>query len=151
MTSPHCRLVLRATDVATSKAGPDAGAPAEDRISAIIDGLADWRGVTLARVRALIHEADPEIVEEVKWVKPSNPAGVPTWTHDGIVCTGEVYKANVKLTFFHGAALDDPAGLFTSSLGGGTRRAIDLGEGADLDEGALLSLVRRAALNVGPR
>jgi hypothetical protein len=83
-------------------------------------------------------------VEEIKWVKPSNPAGVPTWCHDGIICTGEVYKANVKLTFFSGAALDDPAGLFSSSLGGGTRRAIDLHEDSDLDEDALRALVRAA-------
>ena len=118
--------------------------PAEARITAVIAGLDDWRGATLARVRDLVHEADPDIVEEVKWVKPSNPAGVPTWTHDGIICTGEVYKTNVKLTFFSGAALDDPTGLFTSSLGGGTRRAIDLGEHADLDAEAFRALVRAA-------
>ena len=120
------------------------------RISEIIDDLGDWRGTTLARVRQLIHEADPHVLEEVKWVKPSNPAGVPTWTHDGIICTGEVYNANVKLTFFNGAALDDPGGLFTSSLGGNTRRAIDLGEGADLDARAFKALVRAAVdLNSG--
>ena len=117
---------------------------AEARITRIIDDLGDWRGVTLALVRDLIHDADPEVVEEIKWVKPSNPAGVPTWVHDGIVCTGEVYKANVKLTFFHGAALDDPTGLFTSSLGGGTRRAVDLGEDAALDADAFRALVRAA-------
>ena len=83
-------------------------APAEERITEAIAELDDWRGATLARVRELVHEADPDVVEEVKWVKPSNPTGVPTWTHDGIICTGEVYKANVKLTFFSGAALDDP-------------------------------------------
>jgi hypothetical protein len=127
-----------------------ADAPAEERIDAIIAGLDDWRGATLARVRGLIHEADPDIVEEIKWVKPSNPSGVSTWVHDGIVCTGEVYKANVKLTFFSGASLPDPTGLFTSSLGGGTRRAVDLGEGADLDEDALRDLVRAAvAHNTG--
>lgn len=119
-------------------------ADAEARVSAIIAGLDDWRGAILARVRELIHEADPEVAEEIKWVKPSNPAGVATWTHDGILCTGEVYKANVKLTFFSGAALDDPSGLFTSSLSGGTRRAIDLGEGADLDADAFRALVRAA-------
>ena len=125
-------------------------APAEQRITEAIAKLDDWRGATLARVRELVREADPDVVEEVKWVKPSNPTGVPTWTHDGIICTGEVYKANVKLTFFSGAALDDPTGLFTSSLGGGTRRAIDLGEGADLDADAFRALVRAAvALNMG--
>jgi hypothetical protein len=119
-------------------------APAEERITEAITKLDDWRGATLAKVRQLVHDADPDVVEEVKWVKPSNPTGVPTWTHDGIICTGEVYKANVKLTFFSGAVLDDPTGLFTSSLGGGTRRAIDLGEDADLDEDAFRSLVRAA-------
>jgi hypothetical protein len=123
---------------------------AEAKVTAIIAGLEDWRGATLARVRELIHEADPEVVEEIKWVKATNPSGVPTWTHDGLICTGEVYKANVKLTFFSGAALDDPAGLFTSSLGGATRRAIDLGEGADLDADAFRALVRAAvAHNTG--
>jgi hypothetical protein len=117
---------------------------AEAKVSAIVAGLDDWRGATLARARELIHEADPEVVEEIKWVKPTNPAGVATWTHDGIICTGEIYKANVKLTFFNGAALDDPTGLFTSSLGGNTRRAIDLGEGADLDPDAFRALVRAA-------
>jgi hypothetical protein len=127
-----------------------ADAPAEERITVIIAGLDDWRGTTLARVRDLIREADPAIVEEIKWVKPSNPNGVPTWVHDGIICTGEVYKANVKLTFFSGASLPDPSGLFTSSLGGGTRRAVDLGEGADLDEDAFRALVRTAvAHNTG--
>ena len=126
-------------------------ARAEERITEAIAKLDDWRGATLAEVRQLVHDADPDVVEEVKWVKPSNPTGVPTWTHDGIVCTGEVYKANVKLTFFSGAALDDPTGLFTSSLGGGTRRAIDLGEGADLDEDAFRALVRAAvAHNCSP-
>jgi hypothetical protein len=126
-------------------------APADQRITDAITKLDDWRGATLARVRELVHEADPDVVEEIKWVKPSNPTGVPTWTHDGIICTGEVYKANVKLTFFSGAALDDPTGLFTSSLGGGTRRAIDLGEDADLDEDAFRALLRAAvAHNTGP-
>ena len=114
------------------------------KVSEIIDGLDDWRGATLARVRELLHEADPDVVEEIKWVKPSNPSGVATWTHDGILCTGEIYKANVKLTFFSGASLDDPTGLFTSSLGGATRRAIDLGEHGDLDPDAFRALVRAA-------
>jgi hypothetical protein len=110
---------------------------------------ADWRDETLARVRALIKEADPDVVEEVKWRKPSNSmAGVPVWSHDGILCTGETYKDKVKLTFAKGASLDDPAGLFNSSLEGNTRRAIDLFEGNAIDEKAFKSLVRAAvALN----
>ena len=114
------------------------------KVTAIIEGLDDWRGATLARVRDLIHEVDPDVVEETKWAKKTNPNGVPTWVHDGIICTGEVYKANVKLTFFAGAALDDPSGLFTSSLDGNTRRAIDISEGTDLDADAFRSLVRAA-------
>jgi hypothetical protein len=112
--------------------------------------LTDWRGATLARVRRLIREADPEVVEDVKWRKPSNPAGVPVWSHDGIVCTGETYKDKVKLTFARGAAVDDPRGLFNSSLDGNTRRAIDLHEGDDIDEDAFRALVRAAvAVNRG--
>lgn len=112
--------------------------------------LGDWRGETLKRIRALIHEADPEIVEAVKWIKPTNPSGVPTWDHAGIVCTGEVYKTYVKLTFAHGAALPDPTGLFNAGLGGGTRRAIDIREGEMLDEAAFKALVRAAVeWNVG--
>jgi hypothetical protein len=112
--------------------------------------LPDWRGATLARVRRLIREADPEVVEDVKWRKPSNPAGVPVWSHDGIVCTGETYKDKVKLTFARGAAVDDPRGLFNSSLDGNTRRAIDLHEGDDIDEDAFRALVRAAvAVNRG--
>ncbi|MEH6717423.1 MAG: DUF1801 domain-containing protein [Aurantimonas endophytica] len=108
--------------------------------------LGDWRGALLARLRALVLEADPEIVEEWKW------RGVPTWTHDGIVCTGETYKAVVKMTFFRGAALDDPARLFNASLDGNTRRAIDFAEGAAIDEPALVALVRAAvALNTAGR
>ena len=105
----------------------------------------DWRGETLARVRSLIHEADPDIVEEVKWRKPSNPLGVPVWEHDGIVCTGETYKDKVKLTFARGASLKDPAGLFNSSLDGNLRRAIDIHEGDTLDGQAFKSLIRAAA------
>jgi hypothetical protein len=115
----------------------------EARVTNIIDGLGDWRGATLARIRELIHDADPDVIEEIKWVKPSNPAGVPTWVHDGIVCTGEIYKAKVKVTFFDGAALDDPAGLFVPA-DGGTRRAIDLVEDDDLDADAFGALVRAA-------
>ena len=104
----------------------------------------DWRSETLARVRTLIREADPAIVEEVKWRKPSNPGGVPVWSRDGIICTGETYRDKVKLTFAKGAALDDPADLFNSSLDGNTRRAIDLREGDELDGPALTALVRAA-------
>ncbi|RHW17487.1 DUF1801 domain-containing protein [Sphingomonas gilva] len=109
----------------------------------------DWRGEMLGRLRALIVEADPDAVEEVKWRKPSNPAGVPVWEHAGMICTGETYKDKVKLTFAKGASLDDPAGLFNSSLDGNTRRAIDFREGEAIDEAALKALVRAAvALNL---
>ncbi|HXD46259.1 MAG TPA: DUF1801 domain-containing protein [Pseudolabrys sp.] len=109
----------------------------------------DWRGETLARMRALIDQADPDIVETVKWRKPSNPDGVPVWEHDGIVCTGETYKTAVKITFAHGAALPDPAGLFNASLDGNLRRAIDIREGEAVDEKAFKALVRAAVkLNV---
>ena len=108
------------------------------------DKHADWRTETLDRVRELIKEADPDAVEEVKWVKPSNPAGVPTWSHDGIICTGETYKAKVKLTFAKGASLEDPTKLFNSSLDAGTRRAIDIEEGATLDADAFKALIRAA-------
>jgi hypothetical protein len=117
-------------------------------IDARIADHADWRGEMLARLRALIQQADPEIVEERKWVKPSNPGGVPVWSHDGIVCTGETYKSAVKLTFAKGAQLDDPAGLFNSSLEGNVRRAIDFHEGDKVNEKALKALIRAAlALN----
>jgi hypothetical protein len=122
-------------------------------IDARIAALADWRGETLARVRKLIKQADAEVVEEVKWRKPSNGMlGVPVWEHDGIICTGETYKAVVKLTFARGAALDDPAGLFSSSLDGNVRRAIDIREGDRIDEKALKALIRAAvALNTSKR
>src|SRR2546423_437248 len=118
-------------------------------IDARIKKLGDWRGETLARVRALIREADPDVVEEVKWRKPSNAMlGVPVWEHDGIICTGETYKAVVKLTFAKGASLKDPSRLFNSSLDGNVRRAIDIHEGEEVDESAFKALVRRAvALN----
>ncbi|MGZ8395948.1 MAG: DUF1801 domain-containing protein [Rhodoplanes sp.] len=118
-------------------------------IEARIAALGDWRGATLARVRALIREADPDVVEEVKWRKPSNAMlGVPVWEHDGIICTGETYQAVVKLTFARGAALTDPSGLFNSSLDGNVRRAIDIREGDKIDEKALKALIRAAvALN----
>jgi len=120
-------------------------------IDARIAALGDWRGETLARVRALIKQADPEVVEEVKWRKPSNAmSGVPVWEHAGILCTGETYRDKVKLTFAKGASLPDPSGLFNSSLEGNTRRAIDVHEGDKIDEEALKALVRAAvALNTG--
>ena len=119
-------------------------------IDAKIGALGDWRGEALARIRALIKQADPDVVEEVKWRKPSNPSGVPVWSHDGILCTGETYRDKVKLTFARGAALDDPSRLFNSSLEGNTRRAIDLREGDAIDEAALKALIREAvALNGG--
>ncbi len=104
----------------------------------------DWRREAIDRVRALIHEVDPDITEEAKWVKPSNPAGVPAWSRDGLICTGETYKDKVKLTFFNGAALEDPSHLFNASLDAGTRRAIDITEGDELDEQAFKDLVRNA-------
>ena len=111
-----------------------------------IEALGDWRGAMLARLRTLIKAADPDVVEEVKWRKPSNPSGVPTWSHAGIICTGETYKDKVKLTFARGASLDDQSGLFNSSLDGGTRRAIDFYEGDAVDEKALKALIREAVL-----
>jgi len=113
-------------------------------IDAKIASLTDWRGATLARLRALIREADPEIEEAVKWRKPTNPAGVPTWERAGVLCTGETYKDKVKLTFAKGAAVDDPKKLFNSSLDGNVRRAIDFAEGDDIDAAAFKALVRGA-------
>jgi len=132
-----------APKIAKSEASPS------QLIDARIAALADWRGEMLARVRKLIREADPEVVEEVKWRKPSNGMlGVPVWEHDGIVCTGETYKSHVKLTFAKGAALEDPSGLFNSSLEGNVRRAIDFHEGDRIDEKAFKVLIRAAiALN----
>ena len=127
---------------------------ADDRTNAskLIDKriaeLGDWRGETLGKVRGIIKEADPDIVEEWKWVKPTNP-GTPVWSHNGGICTGEAYKNAVKLTFFKGAALNDPSGLFNSSLGGNVRRAIDIKEGDTIKEAALKKLIREAvALNL---
>jgi hypothetical protein len=114
-------------------------------IDAKIVALDDWRGAMLARLRAVIKQADPEVVEEVKWRKPSNPSGVPVWSDRGMICTGETYKDKVKLTFARGAALEDPSRLFNSSLEGGTRRAIDLREGDAIDESAFKALVQAAA------
>jgi len=110
-----------------------------------IESLPDWRGAMLQRIRELIKQAVPDVVEEVKWRKASNPLGVPTWSHDGIICTGETYREKVKLTFARGAALEDPAKLFNSSLDGNTRRAIDFFENEKMDEGALAALVKAAA------
>jgi hypothetical protein len=116
------------------------------------DKSGDWRGEMLAQIRAFIKQADPEVVEESKWSKPSNPAGVPVWSHDGMICTGETYKSSVKLTFANGAALEDPSGLFNSSLEGSTRRAIDFHEGDRIPEKALKALIRAAvAFNVAKR
>lgn len=117
-------------------------------IDAQIEQLKDWRGETLSRVRRLIKQADPDVVEELKWKKPSNPAGVPVWSHNGQICTGETYSSIVKLTFFKGAQLKDPKRLFNSSLDGNARRAIDLHEGDQIDETAFEALIREAvALN----
>ena len=125
---------------------------ASELIDAKIAGLGDWRGETLARMRALIREADPEVVEEVKWRKPTNPHGVPVWSHAGILCTGETYRDRVKLTFANGARLDDPSGLFNASLDGKVRRAIDISEGAQIDGTAFKALVCAAvALNTDKR
>src|SRR5271168_312289 len=125
-----------------------ASASASARIDEKIEQLGDWRGKTLARVREIIHQADPEIVEERKWVKPTSP-GTPVFSHGGIVCTGETHKNVVKMTFAKGAALPDPSGLFNSSLEGNVRRAIDIHEGDEIDEAALRDLIRAAvALNL---
>jgi hypothetical protein len=121
---------------------------ASEQIDQRIDELGDWRGETLSRVRALIRDADPDVVEEWKWAKATSP-GTPVWSHSGGICTGETYKSVVKLTFFKGASLKDPAGLFNSSLEGKVRRAIDIRENEQIDEGALKDLIREAvALNV---
>src|SRR3989440_9866039 len=130
------------------KSGASEGRSASELISKRIAELGDWRGATLGRMRKLIKEADPDVVEEWKWVKPTNP-GTPVWSHNGGICTGESYKNVVKLTFFKGAALDDPSGLFNSSLNGKVRRAIDIKENDKINEGALKNLIREAvALNL---
>jgi len=122
---------------------------ASEQIDRRIHELGDWRGETLGRIRKLIKDADPEVVEEIKWVKATNP-GVPVWSHDGIICTGETYKDKVKLTFAKGASLQDPATLFNSSLDGNVRRAIDIAEGEEVDAAAFKALVRAAVdLNTG--
>jgi hypothetical protein len=135
---------MKPTDVAKDEG-------AVEKITQRIEGLGDWRGATLGRLRELIHEADPEIVEEWKWVKPTSP-GTPVFSHEGIVCTGETYKQVVKLTFARGASLEDPKKLFNSSLEGNVRRAIDVREGERVDEAAFKKLVRAAvAANVAVR
>ena len=123
-------------------ATPDENAAVE--IDAILADLGDWRGERLATLRRLILAAEPDVVEEIKWRKPANPAGVPTWTHGGIICTGETYKDKVKLTFAKGAHVEDPTGIFNSSLGGATRRAVDIKEGDELNEQAFTELIRNA-------
>ncbi len=123
------------------------GESPSQQIDARIEELGDWRGETLARVRGIIREADPDVVEEWKWAKATSP-GTPVWSHDGIICTGETYKSAVKLTFAKGASLEDPSGLFNASLEGNVRRAIDIHEGEEIDEEALKALIRAAvALN----
>jgi len=121
---------------------PDSSSTAIDQI---IDGLDDWRGETLARVRDLIKQAEPGVVEAVKWRKPTNPLGVPVWSREGIICTGETYRDKVKLTFAKGASLRDPRGLFNASLDAKVRRVIDLHEGDEIDASAFKALVRAAA------
>ena len=129
----------------------DSASPAKV-IEAMFADLGDWRGAALSRLRTLIHRADPDVVEELKWKKPSNPAGVPVWSDDGMICTGEVYKDRVKVTFAQGASLDDPQGLFNASLTGNLRRAIDVHEDDRIDEAAFVALVRSAvALNQATR
>ena len=137
----------RFQDENMKKSGASQGQSASELISKRIAELGDWRGETLSRMRTLIKEADPDVVEEWKWVKPTKP-GTPVWSHDGIICTGESYKSVVKLTFAKGASLKDPARLFNSSLDGNVRRAIDIHEGEEVDESAFKALVRQAvALN----
>ena len=132
--------------------GTDEQRSPSELIDATIAALGDWRGDTLARVRGLIHEAEPDVVETAKWRKPSNPDGVPVWELGGIICTGETYRDKVKFTFARGAALDDPTGIFNASLTAGTRRAIDLYQGDELDEEGFKRLIAVAvAHNAGRR
>jgi hypothetical protein len=131
----------------TSKASEDKSeseSPSQ-LIDTRIEELPDWQGEVLSRIRGLIKEADPDVVEEVKWRKPTNPNGIPVWSHDGTICTGETYKNKVKLTFAKGASLEDPAGLFNASLNANVSRAIDIHEGDEIDEKAFKSLIRAAA------
>src|SRR5438105_9009188 len=148
MTRSKATPKAKGRSVAQSKSPPKAGAKADPPASRLIDqrirDLGGWRAETLAEVRRLIHAADPDIVEECKWIKPTNPLGVPVWSHAGIVCTGEAYNQVVKLTFARGASLEDPRGLFNSGLAGNTRRAIDIWEGDVLDAEAFKALIRAA-------
>lgn len=131
----------------TKPSSPEGQSSSSSQVDKRIAAVEGWRGKTLTRVRKLIKQADPDVIEEVKWVKPTNP-GVPTWSHDGIICTGESYKSAVKLTFAKGAALKDPDKLFNSSLDGNVRRAIDIHEGEEIDAGAFKALILAAvALN----
>ena len=139
MRSSSALLCLKYMDETVKKSGASQDPPAPELISKRIEELGDWRGKTLSRMRQLIQEADPDVVEEWKW------RGTPVWSHDGIICTGESYKKVVKLTFAKGASLKDPARLFNSSLDGNTRRAIDIHEGEEVDESAFKALVRQAA------
>lgn len=134
------------TNMKKSKTASKKAKAGDSPTNAKTKSLTDWRGEMLARIRIIIQQADPEAVEEVKWRKPSNPAGVPVWSHGGIICTGETYKDKVKLTFAKGASLPDPAGLFNASLDAGTRRAIDFHEGDKIKEKALQALIRAAVL-----
>src|SRR5262245_42344542 len=147
-------MTIEKATTTMKKSGPKkttaAGSPSQ-RIDARIKDLGDWRGDMLARIRKLIKQADPDVVEEWKWVKPTNP-GTPVWSHGGIICTGETYRDKVKLTFAKGASLPDPSGLFNSSLEGNTRRAIDFHEDDTIDEEALKTLICAAvALNTSVR
>ena len=145
---PAAELITLTRDENMKKAGAKQGPSASELISKRIAALGDWRGDTLGRMRRLIREADPDVVEEVKWRKPSNPAGVPVWYHAGIICTGETYKNNVRLTFAKGASLEDSKGIFNASLEGNALRAIVIHEGGEIDEKAFKALVRQAvALN----
>jgi len=117
---------------------------AAQEIDAKFAGLGDWRGAALSRMRRLILEADPDVIEQIQWRKPSNPSGVPTWSHAGLICTGEVYREKVKLTFARGAALEDPKKLFNAGFGGGTRRAIDIREGEEVEPTAFKALIGEA-------
>lgn len=136
--------MARQRDMISGASAAEDSDTASRLIDAKLKELGDWRGEKLAYIRRVIREADPGVVEEVKWRKPSNPSGVPTWCHNGILCTGEVYKDKIKLTFAKGASLDDPHRLFNSSLDGGVRRAIDLGKDMEIDEAALRALIEAA-------
>ena len=134
------------------KARMDTKADGPQSVDAKIASLLDWRGEMLLRIRGLIKKADPDVLEDAKWRKASNPLGVPTWSHAGIICTGETYRDKVKLTFARGASLEDRSGLFNSSLDGGTRRAIDIREGETIDEEALAGLIGQAvAVNLASK